>query len=175
MRSVFIKVCATALLLQGCDSKPDVVLRDSMKDVVAPQAQIVWDTGNIALNDEGAPDPSKMTDTDWSRTLEAGHRLRDISLALSQAKRLTVARPGDTLEHEDSDGSFNAAQVQRFIDSDLPTFTTMADGLRANADQIIAASNARDAKTLVDASGELVEVCESCHVKFWYPPDTSAK
>ena len=163
------------LMLTGCDHKPDVVLRDSMKDVVAPQAQIVWDTGNNALNDEGEPDSSRMTDADWSQTLQAGQRLRELSLAMSKAKHVTVARPRDKLQNEENPGSFNAAQVQGFIDSDPPTFAAMAEALVANAGQIVAASRARDAAKLVDASGALVEVCESCHVKFWYPPDNSKK
>ena len=175
MKSAFIGICVTVFTLCGCGSKPAAVLSDSMKDVVAPQSQIVWDIGNKALDEAGKPDASKMTDTDWAQILVAGQKLSELGFATGAAQRVTVTRPGSKLQNEENLGSFSATQVQGFIDSDTPAFASSAKQMAANANEIVAASKARDAEKLVEASSALVEICESCHVTFWYPQHGSGK
>jgi cytochrome c556 len=59
--------------------------------------------------------------------------------------------------------------VQAAIDAQPARFRARSQALAASMDQIIAAAKARDAKKLFDVSGALDQVCEDCHMKFWYP------
>jgi hypothetical protein len=35
---------------------------------------------------------------------------------------------------------------------------------------MVAAADARNVQALFDAGNTLDQVCEGCHLKFWYPP-----
>lgn len=54
-------------------------LRDLMKDVVAVQAQVVWDISNEAQDDDGNPDASKLTLGDWAKIADAGEKVRQVA------------------------------------------------------------------------------------------------
>ena len=175
MRSMAIVLSVGLLLLSGCERKPTVVLHDAMKDVVAPQAQIVWDVANNAQDDDGKPDPSKLTDGDWAKIADAGRKLKDQATAISDAAHLTVAPPGQKIQDEENSGASTAAQVQGFIAADPQGFAAFAKTLAEQADKFTGAAQSRDAAKLADAAGSLDQVCESCHVKYWYPQQAAGK
>ena len=175
MRAQIVALGIGIVLLCGCEQKPAVVLHDLMKDVVAPQAQIAWDLANNAQDDDGKPDSSKLADGDWAKIAEAGQKLRDAALSLTQAGRITVAAPGQKIQDEENAGASTVAQVQGFINADMPAFAAFATPLAANADQFVSASKSHDAAKLAEASGSLDQVCESCHVKTWYRQQSGAK
>ena len=182
---VFVIVLGAGLLvLGGCqkqspkdskhaDAQP-VVLHDAMENVVAPQAQILWDVSNRATNDHGDPDPSRLTEADWTRMIDAGGKLKVQATGLANAKRLTVALPGEKLQGEQNPGASSATQVGRFIAADRQGFSNMAQALAGSADEFIAAAKARDAARLGRVADSLDQICESCHVQTWYPQQVAA-
>lgn len=57
-----------------------------MKDVVAVQAQVVWDVSNEALDDQGNPDASKLAAGDWTKLMDAGRKVRQVAQTLAQSE-----------------------------------------------------------------------------------------
>ena len=60
-------------------------------------------------------------------------------------------------------------EMQAAIDAEPAKFRALAQALSASMDQVVAAAKAKDAAKLFDVSGGLDQVCESCHMQFWYP------
>jgi len=73
------------------------------------------------------------------------------------------------IEGEGNSGALSAKQVQALIDKDPAGFRAMSQALAGSMEQIGAAAKAKDAAKLFEVSGALDQVCESCHMKFWYP------
>lgn len=145
-------------------------LHELMKNVVAVQAQAIWDVGNNAINADGNPDPSKVKAADWARLLSAGGKVKQVAQRLAQADHVMAAAPGQKLADEGTaPGVFGAKEVQKAIDADPKVFSAFAQALAVSMDQVVAAAQAKDAAKLFDVSGRLDQVCEDCHKQFWYP------
>jgi cytochrome c556 len=144
-------------------------LHELMKNIVAVQTQVIWDVGNKAQDDQGNPDASRLAAGDWSKIVDAGGKVRQVAQTLAQSDRFLAAAAGVKIDGEGNPGALNAQQVQAALDENPAAFRDLSKALAASMDQIIAAAKARDAAKLFDVSGALDQVCENCHVKFWYP------
>jgi len=145
-------------------------LHDLMKKIVAVQAQAIWDVGNQAQDDKGNPDASKLKPADWGRVVTAGTQVRQVAQTLAKADHLMASAPGQKIDGEGgSPDAPTAKQVQGYIDANPQVFRAFAQALSGSMDQIVAAAQAKNAQKLFDVSGNLDQICEDCHVKFWYP------
>jgi hypothetical protein len=144
-------------------------LHDLMKTVVAVQTQVIWDVGNQAQDAEGNPDASKLKAGDWGKVVTSGGKVKQAMQTLAQADHVMAAGPGQKLDGEGNPGAFGAKQVQAAIDANPKAFRAFAQALIVSMDQIVAAAQAKDAAKLFDVSGRLDQVCEDCHMQFWYP------
>lgn len=170
-------IVALGIALAGAAGQPGsdqaVVLHDAMKTVVAPQAQILWDVSNAAMDDNGNADGSKLKKADWDKLIAAGQAVSVAAHGLGSASHVTVKAAGAKLQDEGGPGASTPQEIQGYIDADQKGFASHAQALAAVSDAIVQAARARDAAKLMDASGRLDEVCEACHVKFWYPKQAS--
>ena len=145
-------------------------VHDLMKKIVAVQAQAIWDVGNQAQDDKGNPDASKLKPTDWAKVVTAGTQVKNASQTLAKAEHVMASAPGQKIDGEGgSPDAPTAKQVQGFIDANPQVFRAFAQALSVSMDQIVTAAQAKNAQKLFDASGNLDQICEDCHVKFWYP------
>ncbi len=160
-------LCAGAQAANSPGAAPNV--HELMKKVIAVQAQVIWDVGNQAQNDEGNPDPSKLKPADWGKVVSAAGQVKQAAQSLAQADHVMAAAPGQKIEGEGGPGAFGAKQVQTTIDANPKAFQAFARALTVSMDQIGAAAQAKDAAKLFNASGGLDQICESCHLQFWYP------
>lgn len=140
-----------------------------MKAVVAPQAQVLWDVGNKAFDDEGNASVAKITAADWSKLSGAAQKMKAASVAMADASKIVVAPPGQKLQDEGSPGQATSRQIQAYIDANPKDFADHARKLADVSDAFLKAAASKDAKTLGEASASLDEACEACHVKYWYP------
>lgn len=163
-------VAAGLLALGGCTKEtPAPTVHEAMTMVIVPESQTLWDVANKAINDNGEPDASKVTEADWAQIVTSGQKIKAMSERLAAAKALKAAAQGEKLQDQDNPGAADAAAVQGFLDADPAAFAEHARKLAAVADNFVAAAQAKDAVKLGDASSAMDEVCEQCHVKYWYP------
>jgi len=162
-----VALLATAYEVQSATASAD--LHDLMKNVVGVQTQVIWDVGNRAQDDQGNPDASKLSTGDWAKIVDAAGKVKQASQTLARADHVMVAAPGVKIEGEGNAGAAGAKQVQAAIDANPAAFRTLSQALAASMEQIGAAAKAQDAKKVFELSGALDQVCEDCHVKFWYP------
>jgi cytochrome c556 len=154
---------------------PSANLHELMKNIVAPQTQVVWDIGNQALDDQGNPDASKLKPADWAKIAAAAGKVKQASQTLVQADKLMAAGPGQKIEGEGSPDAFGAKEVQKVVDAQPKVFRAFAQQLAASMDEVITSAQTKNAAKLADVSGRLDQVCEACHVQFWYPNQPAPK
>jgi len=150
-------------------------LHELMKNIVAVQTQVIWDVGNQAQDLQGNPDPSKLAAGDWSKIIDAAGKVHQVAQTLAQFEHVVVAAPGAKIEGEGNPDALSAQQVQAAIHARPADFRALSQALAASMEQITAAAQARDAAKVFDLSGALDQICENCHVKFWYPKQKAAQ
>jgi len=172
MKTLIRALAAVALLAAACevDSAPvSRDLHDLMKNVVAQQTQVIWDVGNRAQDEQGNPDAAKLSADDWSKLIDAAGKVREVAQTLAHSEHILAAAPGVKIDGEGNPDARGAKQVQAALDANPKEFQALSQALATSMDQVAAAAKARDAAQLFDVSGALDQVCENCHVKFWYP------
>jgi cytochrome c556 len=148
---------------------PSPNLHNLMKNVIAVQAQVIWDIGNRAQDDHGDVDPKKLTAADWAKMSAAADKVKQAAQSLASAAHVAAAAAGQKLQDEGNPGAFGAADVQKVLDAQPKVLNAMAQALVNSMDQIQGAIARRDGRKVGSVSGDLDEVCEACHKVFWYP------
>lgn len=144
-------------------------LQLTMLTKVNPQALSLWDLTNDAQDDNGNIDAKKIKADTWAKLLEIGKSIEEGGRTLATPNGVVAAVPGAKLQDEDAPGASKAADVQRYIDAKPAEFRKHAAKLQSTGAAIVAAVNAKSGKQLTELSNSLDEVCESCHMAFWYP------
>jgi hypothetical protein len=162
-------LCVPLLFIFGAQTDQPANLHRTMKEVVAPQAQALWDVGNNAMDDEGKADASKIKAADWTKLAGAAQKMKDAATTLAGAKTIIAVAPGEKLQDDGTPGASSPVDIQNRIDGDRAAFNDHATKLAQISEEFLAAAKAHDGVKLTAASGRLDEVCEACHVQFWYP------
>ena len=144
-------------------------LQVTMLTKVNPQALSLWDLTNDAQDDNGNIDAKKLSADTWAKLLVIGKSIEDGGRNLATPNGVVAAAPGAKLQDQDGPGASKAADVQRYIDAKPAEFRKHAAKLQSTGAAIVAAVNARNGAQLTELSNSLDEVCESCHMAFWYP------
>jgi hypothetical protein len=172
MRSKLALPAVAFLLLVGNNGTgPAVVIQPLMKDIVAPQAQILWDVGNKGMDDDGNPSAKAITAQDWQQLGGAARAMKAAMTSLIDARQISVTPGNARLPDEGTPGVSSTRDIQGFIDQEPAAFSQYARELADVSDGFIQAATAKDAVKLADASSRMDGVCEGCHVKFWYPKE----
>lgn len=178
MKSFVPPVCGVLLVTcaMGAETAATPNLRHLMKDIVAPQTQVIWDATNNAMDGNGDPDPTKLKPEDWAKLAAAAGKVKAACQNLATAPHVLAAAPGEKLEGEGgAAGGFGAKQVQQAIDANPKAFQAFAQQLTGSMDEIISAAKTKNAKQVFDVSNRLDQECEHCHKQFWYPDVASQR
>ncbi|MBO9601914.1 MAG: cytochrome c [Novosphingobium sp.] len=142
-------------------------IRSYMQGPVNDATNRLWAVGNAAMDDEGGIDPARMTDPDWDELVHSADLLEVSASKLADAPTIRAAMPGH--ERDVQPGAYSMKDVQAYFDADPQAFRIMARKLAEHAAKISAAAKAREGKQAGLLVGELDQLCESCHAKYWYP------
>jgi hypothetical protein len=80
-----------------------------------------------------------------------------------------VVQPGGHLTDEGFPGVLTAEQADDKLIKERAAFVQFAGALREVASKMLQAVEARNPEQVFEVGTEMDEVCESCHVAFWYP------
>jgi hypothetical protein len=139
-----------------------------MKYEVDPSADALWDAVGTYVDKHGTVVRQPRSDEEWSAA--KGHAIvlaEAANLLLMEGRQVSVG--GRDVEDAGTPGNLNAAQAQAAIDANRAAFIGFASALHGVADSLLKATEAKDAGALMNAGAALDEVCEGCHLKFWYP------
>ena len=149
--------------------KPVAGISDIMAIEVDPSADALWASVGTVVTKSGTKNNRPTTDKQWDE-------LRGRAVILIEAANLLlldgrrVAREGvQKIEDQGTPGNLSAEQSQNLIDANRNSFASFASGLRVVGEQMLKAIDAKNPEDLMEAGAALDEVCEGCHLKFWYP------
>lgn len=144
-------------------------IKDIMDSLVDPSADVLWDSVATVVSAAGVEEKVPSTDEEWAEVHRGAVRLVEATNLLLMPDR-HVARTGEKAEHPEIE--LGPEEIERRINADRAAWTTLAHGLYDAALPALRAAEARNVKDLFDAGDKIDNACESCHLRYWYPPAT---
>ncbi|MDR0780909.1 MAG: hypothetical protein LBF16_09500 [Pseudomonadales bacterium] len=156
----------------AADSK--FILADFMNNVVMSSADVLWQSVSFDIG----PDDKEIysgpsTDAEWDAMRKAMQALADGGAQLQKLPAGWLVQD-PALKYETPPGDLEPDAVAALIGKEAAAWSAHAEVLRAAAAQALKATETRDLKTLSDVSDSLDQICESCHLQFWYPGQAQA-
>ena len=148
--------------------KPTAGIQDIMAELIEPSAEFVWESVSSTVTAEGVEEKQPRTDEEWAE-------VRRHALILTESANLLVvegrhvAREGKQLDDHGTPGNLTLEQVEQAIAKDRASFVAFSQALHAVGASLLQAADAKDVQAIMTHGETLDEVCESCHLKFWYP------
>jgi hypothetical protein len=148
--------------------RPNAGIQDLMVAMIDPAADFLWDSVSTISNENGVEEKQPRTDEEW-------HEVRRQAIIVAEASNLLmmegrrVAKEGKLLEDHGTPGNLSAEEAEKAIATDRASFVSFAQAMHAVGETMVAAADAKNVQALFDAGDKLDQVCEGCHLKFWYP------
>jgi len=148
--------------------KPVVSVKELMRDMLDPASDYIFDAISVVETKQGSVEKVPQTDEDWEKL-----RIGAVTLA-EGVYLLKIPRPfvppGD---HNNSEGpdaeELSPEQIKAKVEADPVQWNARIEALRNVGLEVLEIVKKKDAKELWDASDNLDEACENCHVNYWYP------
>jgi hypothetical protein len=148
--------------------KPAASILDLMVDPIDSSADFLWESVATISTLEGVEERQPRTDAEWKVVRQKTLLLMEAANLLVTEGRV-VAHPGQQLDEPDGQHDLTPAQAQAEIDKDRAAYVGFARALQDTSGRILGAIEKRDIAAYLDAGGALDEVCEGCHLRYWYP------
>ena len=136
-----------------------------MQSEVDASADDIWDAVETTTSAAGEETKQPRTPEEWQDVRRKAIVLIEAANLLTVDKRKLSAAPFPA----EAAGALDSASIDKRIADNRAAFNQFALTLRQTAQTMLTAIDAKDPKALVAAGGVLDEVCESCHMTFWYP------
>lgn len=179
----FLAILIAATLLGACDKpaspeappatgaspfEPTAGIQDIMAGMIEPSAEFIWGSVSTTVTAEGVEEKQPRTDEEWSEVRR--HALivaESANLLLIEGRHVT--RAGRQLDDHGTPGNLTLEQVEQAITADRASFVGFSQALHDVGAILVKAAEDKDVQAIMSAGETLDEVCESCHLKFWYP------
>jgi hypothetical protein len=148
--------------------KPIAGVQDVMALMIDPAADFLWESVSTTVTRGKTVEKQPRTDEEWAE-------VRRQAIVLTEGANLImmdgrhVVKEGANLEDHGTPGNLTAAESEKAIVENREAFIAFSTALRDVGVQMLAAADSRNPQGLVDAGDTLDQVCEGCHLKFWYP------
>jgi hypothetical protein len=145
--------------------QPIATIQELMQAEVDASADAIWDAVETTTTTSGEESKQPQTAEEWQEVRRQAIVLIEAANLLTVDNRRLSAAPFPA----EAAGALDSAEIERRIGANRIVFDQYAATLRQTAQTMLSAIDAKDPKALVAAGGVLDEVCESCHMTFWYP------
>lgn len=155
------------------DMKPVVSVKELMKYMLDPASDNIFDAVKIVTTKKGTIEQVPKTDEDWEKI-----RIGAVTLA-EGAYLLKVPRPfappGDSNSNTTGPDAteLTPAQIEEKRAKDPVLWEAKIEALRNVGLEVIEIVKNKRTPELWDASYNLDQACESCHLQYWYPGDSA--
>lgn len=143
-------------------------IQDIMAYMIDPSADFLWASVSSTVTTEGVEEKQPRTEEEWEEVHRHAIILAESANLILMAGR-HVAREGKQLEDHGTPGNLTAEESQRAIAADRATYVAFGQALRDVGAAMLKAADERSPQGILDAGEILDQVCEGCHLKFWYP------
>ena len=179
----FLATLLVATLLSACDKpaspepspatsaspfKLTAGIQDIMAGMIDPSADFIWESVSSTVTAEGTEDKQPRTEAEWNEVRRHAIIVTEsANLLLIEGRH--VAREGRKLDDHGTPGNLTLEQVEQAIATDRATFVAFGQALHDAGAALVKAADEKDVQGIMTAGETLDSVCESCHLKFWYP------
>ena len=164
------------LALYGCSAprtsvppatslEPVATLQELMQSEVDASADNIWDAVETSVGPGGEEHKQPRTAEEWQEIRRNAIVLIEAANLLTVEHRRLSAAPFPA----EATGALDSVEIEKRIIRNRAVFDQYALALRQTARTMLTAIDAKDPQALVTTGGNLDEVCESCHMTFWYP------
>ena len=148
--------------------RPIASVQEIMEALVDPSADAVWDAVGTSITENGVEDHQPRTDEEWKQTrLHAIALVEATNLLMMDGRRLVPE--GGRIADDGAQGVLSTEDAEKQYARDRQVFVQFAVALHQMASKMLNAIDTRDTNAMLKLGEQMDEVCESCHVKFWYP------
>jgi hypothetical protein len=152
------------------DMKPVVSVKELMRDMIDPASDYIFDAVKIVTTKSGTVENVPKTDEDWAKL-----RIGATTIA-EGVYLLKVPRPfTPTGDENNSTGpeatELSPAQIKAKLEKDPVLWNAKIEALRNVALEVLEIVKKKNTGELWEASYNLDQACESCHLQYWYPGD----
>lgn len=143
-------------------------IAELMDSLIDPSADALWDSVSTTVDAKGTTQHQPRTDAEW-------HEARRHAIALIEGTNLLVmdgrklVAPGAEVLDQDVQGVLSPEEGQKKFDAQHAVFVQFALALQDVGVQMLQAIDAKDPERMMAVGATMDEVCESCHLTFWYP------
>ena len=143
-------------------------IQDIMTHMIDPAADFLWESVSSTVTAEGVEEKQPRTDDEWNEVRRHAIILTEsANLILMEGRH--VAREGKRLEDHGTPGNLTAEESEQAIAADRATFVAFSQALHDVGATMLKAADDRNPQGILDAGETMDQVCEGCHLKFWYP------
>ena len=148
--------------------KPIAGVQDVMADMIDPAADFLWESVSTTVEGNKTVEKQPRTDEEWAQVRRQAIILAEgANLILMDGRH--IVKEGARLEDHGTPGNLTAEESEKAIAANRGAYISFAQALRDAGAQMLAAADAKNPQGLIDAGDTLDQVCESCHLEFWYP------
>jgi cytochrome c556 len=162
---LLLAVTACSTQNSAPELEPVATIQELMQAEVDASADSIWDAVETTTSQSGEEDKQPRTAEEWQD-------VRHHAIVLIEAANLLTVdhrRLSNAPFPAEAAGALDSAEIEKRIAGNRRAFNQYALTLRQTAQTLLTAIDAHDPKALVNVGGTLDEVCESCHMTFWYP------
>jgi hypothetical protein len=150
------------------DLTPVVSVKELMRDMLDPASDYIFDAVKIISTNKGTVEVMPKTEADWDRV-----RIGAVTLA-EGVYLLKIPRPfapaGDVNNSTGPDPEeLSPTQIKAKLDADPVLWNAKIEALRNVGLEVLEIVKNKKADQLWQASDDLDNACETCHVAYWYP------
>jgi hypothetical protein len=164
-------VAATTPALWG-DMKSVVSVKEFMRDLLDPASDNIFDAVKTVTTKSGTVDTLPKTDAEWEK-LRVGAVTIAEGVYLLKVPR-PFAPPGDENNSVGPDATeLSPAQIEKKRAGDPVLWNAKIEALRNVGLEVLEIVKTKKSADLWQASYDLDQACEGCHIQYWYPGDTA--
>jgi len=153
------------------DMKPIVSVKELMRFMIDPASDNIFDAVKIVQTKSGTVERLPKTEEDWEKL-----RIGAVTLA-EGVYLLKVPRPfapaGDNNDNTTGPDAteLTPAQIEEKRAKDPVLWNAKIEALRNVGLEVLEIVKTKKTDELWEASYNLDQACESCHIQYWYPGD----
>ena len=135
--------------------------------MIDPVADNVFDAVGTVGTEKGVVEKVPTTDADWEKIRIGGVSLAEGAYLLKIRRPITP--PGEDNVTGPDAAVLSAAQIGAKLEADPVMWNAKIEALRNVGLEVLDIVKRKDVNELWDASENLDNACESCHIEYWYP------
>jgi hypothetical protein len=152
---------------------PVVSVKELMANMIDPIADNIFDAVWWEMTAKGHVEHQPRTDEDWEKVKTGAVSLAEGIYLLKVPRPLTP--PGDVNNSlGPNPPELSPTEIKAKIDHDPVLWDAKIQALRNVGLEVLEVVKKKDVNALFDASGDLDDACEACHLEYWYPGDKKA-